>query len=408
MVSACGIGLRCVAFVLAALVVGQAAAQLPKDTKVLSCDSAMYRSLLDAPVTDVRRDLGIALYVADQLRDLSYSQATCEPGPGRRYNVKQLLLGYFENRWIAETLDEQIEPIATVRDALVQQSARDQRIAASQEAQAEFEARRLSAYQRSLVIQIPDAIPSPDEVTIDVRNGSSWTVHLYPHNLAGGRWPVLQFQAAPESVPIRFDCGYGSRADEVASGAQAPLTCRRQPPTTAAGQPSEPAAPALSGSAGIWTLHPGDKLRGLGDVSQSDVGVATTLVIEQANALVARSTCKSRNSCDQESEIRHTGDNDLWMMFLPIGFAFLLALVLPRFSAYVLGPAVVVLAVGFAIVERKLFMPFQSDGSPAGVLVPGIMWLLLIVCCIVGAALIGTGLARIRARNRSRAAAPSA
>lgn len=86
---------------------------------------------------------------------------------------------------------------------------------------------------------------------------------------------------------------------------------------------------------------------------------------------------------------------------ISIGFvaalvALCLALALPRASAYFLGPLLLVFALALFIFANKLFFPFQSDGSPAGLIVPGMMWLTLIVACVAGSILMVVGLARIR------------
>jgi hypothetical protein len=77
---------------------------------------------------------------------------------------------------------------------------------------------------------------------------------------------------------------------------------------------------------------------------------------------------------------------------------------LPRFSAYFLGPAFLVAGAASFIALNKYFFPFQSDGSIAGLIVPGIMWLWLITCCVMGGVLIGTGRSRVKRKSASEAA----
>jgi hypothetical protein len=77
----------------------------------------------------------------------------------------------------------------------------------------------------------------------------------------------------------------------------------------------------------------------------------------------------------------------------------------PRFSAYFLGPAFLATG-GWAFISlNKYFYSFQSDGSIAGLIVPAIMWLGLITCCILGCVLIVTGLSKIK--QKASATSPS-
>lgn len=76
---------------------------------------------------------------------------------------------------------------------------------------------------------------------------------------------------------------------------------------------------------------------------------------------------------------------------LALVVAIALAHILPRFSAQFLGPALLIASACAFISLNKYLFPFQSDGSIAGLIVPGIMWIGLITCCILGCALIVTG-----------------
>jgi len=87
---------------------------------------------------------------------------------------------------------------------------------------------------------------------------------------------------------------------------------------------------------------------------------------------------------------------------------FAVGYLLPRVSAYFLGPALLgAPAIAFVCLHR-LFFPFQSDGSPAGLLVPAIMWAGSIVACIGGIVLIATGLMRIRSKHGPAQPPPTA
>lgn len=92
---------------------------------------------------------------------------------------------------------------------------------------------------------------------------------------------------------------------------------------------------------------------------------------------------------------------DSWIMggLLALVVVIALAYTLPRFSAYFLGPAFLVAGALAFISLNKYFFPFQSDGSIAGLIVPGIMWLGLITCCILGCVLIVTGRSRIKEKS---------
>ncbi len=85
----------------------------------------------------------------------------------------------------------------------------------------------------------------------------------------------------------------------------------------------------------------------------------------------------------------------LWMI-IAIAIVFALGYYLPRFSAYVLGPGFLLLGIIAFIKNHKLFFFFQSDGSIAGLIVPIIMWLGLITCCVLGIVLIMTGVIRMK------------
>jgi len=88
-------------------------------------------------------------------------------------------------------------------------------------------------------------------------------------------------------------------------------------------------------------------------------------------------------------------------IYLGIVFAVIAALgyYFPRFSAYILDPAVLVGAATFFIKLHVLFFFFHSDGSAAGLFVPILMWLALGFLCIVGIVLISIGLKRMRAED---------
>lgn len=95
---------------------------------------------------------------------------------------------------------------------------------------------------------------------------------------------------------------------------------------------------------------------------------------------------------------------DTWLASttLAVLVAFLFGYYLPRFSAYFLGPAFLVLAGGSFITLHKYFFPFQSDGSIAGLIVPAILWLAFATCCLLGAVLIVTGLVRAKRKSRGK------
>jgi lipopolysaccharide export LptBFGC system permease protein LptF len=140
----------------------------------------------------------------------------------------------------------------------------------------------------------------------------------------------------------------------------------------------------------------------LTSASAMDVNLDSLQAFERANALFAQSTCASRGSCAEEKELNHQDQNSLPLFIvLAVVFALMLGFVLPRFAAYFLGPAFLVLAAALLVVGHRLFVPFQSDGSPAGLIVPAIAWIALIVCCGLGITLIVTGRARIK-RTRSQ------
>jgi hypothetical protein len=89
------------------------------------------------------------------------------------------------------------------------------------------------------------------------------------------------------------------------------------------------------------------------------------------------------------------------ILFVVALVALCLAYVLPRLSAYFLGPVFLVFAVGLFVFANELFFPFQSDGSPAGLVVPGMMWVTLILSSVAGAILLAVGFATIN-RSKSR------
>lgn len=89
-----------------------------------------------------------------------------------------------------------------------------------------------------------------------------------------------------------------------------------------------------------------------------------------------------------------------WSIGLMVGVPIVIAIAwhFPRFSVYFLGPLLLVLGGGSFIALNKYFFPFQSDGSIAGLIVPAIMWLWLVVSCGLGAILVVTGRARMKRR----------
>jgi hypothetical protein len=390
------------------LLASGAMAQVPRDAKTLACGSLTFQSLMNAPLTDVRQDLAATLYALKQFAFITESSKGygCLGRPEARYYPVPLLLGYIENRWISDSLGEQSEPVATPLDAL-RQEMRRQEAASSPQADAEFEARRQLSLQRSFAVEVRDQSPAADEIDIDLRNISSWTMRLYP-NRTGSGGSALQLWFEPtEGVPVKFQCldAVPARVFELASGQQVSMTCHRYPPAPARSSD----APSSIDPKGRWTLHRAEKLGWLTTISAMDVSVsAGRQALERADALVARSTCSDRGSCAMEKEIGNRGQSNFPIVIvLGVVFVLVVGLLLPRFSAYVLGPAVLVLAGVFVVVGHRLFVPFQSDGSPAGLLVPAIAWIALLICCGVGVTLIVTGRARIKSARPHDSGVPN-
>jgi hypothetical protein len=78
---------------------------------------------------------------------------------------------------------------------------------------------------------------------------------------------------------------------------------------------------------------------------------------------------------------------------------FTVGYLLPKVSTYFLGPAILVIAAVVLVGFHRLFVPFQSDGSPAGLVVPAMMWAAFLLACICGIVLIVTGRMRIRSKD---------
>jgi hypothetical protein len=80
------------------------------------------------------------------------------------------------------------------------------------------------------------------------------------------------------------------------------------------------------------------------------------------------------------------------MIEIVIGIAFfaalLLAQVVPRFSMYVLAPALYLALAGFFLKYRPYFSFEQSDATTAGVVVPLLMWGLLVAGAGLGATVV--------------------
>ncbi len=73
------------------------------------------------------------------------------------------------------------------------------------------------------------------------------------------------------------------------------------------------------------------------------------------------------------------------------GLFALLARYVPWVFAYVLGPAIIVASGWFFLQFRPFFFFFKSDGSPAGMLVPLMLWPMLILALWLGWWLIKLG-----------------
>jgi hypothetical protein len=86
---------------------------------------------------------------------------------------------------------------------------------------------------------------------------------------------------------------------------------------------------------------------------------------------------------------------ELFFALVPL-VPFTIAYLFPRVSAYFLGPALLVIAAVAFLGWHPLFVPFQSDGSPAGLVVPGVMWAAFLTACICAVVLILTGRMKIR------------
>jgi hypothetical protein len=91
------------------------------------------------------------------------------------------------------------------------------------------------------------------------------------------------------------------------------------------------------------------------------------------------------------------------VLLLPFTIGYLF----PRVSAYFLGPALLVIAAAAFLGVHSLFVPFQSDGSAAGLLVPAMMWAALVTACISGVVLILTGGMKLRWEDAPPPRAPT-
>ena len=391
------VGLFCA---LCLLVSTGAGAQDRSNVRTLDCGSRFFQSLMTAPLQDVRQDLAATLYTLNQFEYVmgDPNRGGCLGRAEARYGPLPLLLSYLENRWISQSLGETLEPVATALDAARQEMRRQENIDSPENDEA-LEARRALALQRSLTMEVHDPNPAADDVEIHLRNTSSWTIQLHPYRAGASGWGLrVWFEPLPEGAPVKFDC-LDSGPHLLASGAEVSLTCRRFVISTPGGSGDSQPAPRGNGQ---WTLHRGTKLGWLTQISAMDIGVDSPQARAKASSLVDRSTCEDRGSCALEKEIRHRGENDLPLIIvLSVVGVLALALLFPRFSVYVLGPLVLALAAILVIFGHKLFVPFHSDGSPAGLLVPAMAWVALIVCCGIGLTLILTGRARMR-RVRAR------
>lgn len=84
------------------------------------------------------------------------------------------------------------------------------------------------------------------------------------------------------------------------------------------------------------------------------------------------------------------------ILVLVLLIPFAVGYLLPWFSARILGPLVFG-AVGILFVTlHRYFFPFQSDGSMAGLIVPGLLWAVSVLGCLCGVVLIATGVMRMR------------
>lgn len=70
---------------------------------------------------------------------------------------------------------------------------------------------------------------------------------------------------------------------------------------------------------------------------------------------------------------------------------------LPRLSAFVFGPGIVISSISYAVKNAQLFSFFRSEGSAAGLFIPILMWFGLVVACGVGVLLIVVGLSQLKA-----------
>lgn len=94
------------------------------------------------------------------------------------------------------------------------------------------------------------------------------------------------------------------------------------------------------------------------------------------------------------------------ILVLALLIPFALGYLFPWFSAVVLGPVVLVAAGVLFVTLHRYFFPFQSDGSPAGMIVPGLLWVVLVLGCLWAVVLIATGVMRMR-RTKEATLTPS-
>jgi hypothetical protein len=96
---------------------------------------------------------------------------------------------------------------------------------------------------------------------------------------------------------------------------------------------------------------------------------------------------------------------DILPVFYVLAFFAVLSLLhfLPRLTVYVIGPGVLACAAALFILGRKYFFFFQSDGSPAGFVIPILMWGFLGFMVLTGVSLIRGGLERLGKEARREA-----
>ncbi len=225
------------------------------------------------------------------------------------------------------------------------------------------------------------------------------------HWYAGlGNPPALWFAATPESAPTKFDCnltGNDRLISVIAPQQRVELSCQQQ----AASQDQRTQPPELNALSrrDSWTLHSPMIGSDFVTAEKLDVAIESFESQQQANGLIARSSCRDRGSCEVESSMRRTERNAALgpLAYWPVGIgAFLIGAIVFFIVRFATGMSaartagVLSLLLAAVMIAATVYLGSFLKGHHDGFAAMGVAFIWFGLLIVVAFALAGIWVAR--------------